>query len=168
MRYFIACAIVILVTCGIAFTQDDSSQTTARTSLAELLAAEQALAYRHDSSTATYEIQLLTDDMFRQSQTYYANREENKLKYQELRHQQIELQIELRRKLRTPRAISESPEMARLQKEIDGVSRPTGMLRVAKVTQRGSDFIGLKELGTSREVLIPLHRIESVIARPSE
>ena len=48
------------------------------------------------------------------------------------------------------------------------VSRPTGFFRAGEITRRGSDFVGIRELQSSTEFLVPLERILHVISVPSE
>lgn len=156
MRYVIGCSIVVSLACGIAFTQDDSKQ--APSSLLELLSSEKAVGYR--SADSVYQIRLLTDHLLQASRRYYENRSENISKAEELRREMNEL----RRKGR-PGFARENPDFIRLQNELKNVSRPTVEFRVGEVTQRGTDYVGLQELGTTKEILIPVHRIQHVIGR---
>lgn len=166
MRIFI---VLLLVTGigGAGTGQDARGEDTERT-LIELLASEKFLAYHRSPDSGTLEVKLLSDELIRESQAYYASRSENLAEYHDLEKQRRFLERE-----RLAQAAGQLPPRANRAALLDAVktrtervSRPTGRFRVGAVTRRGADFIGVQELGTSHELLIPVYQIKHVIMRP--
>ena len=151
-----------------------------------MLASEQWLAFTPHSASGTYEIQFLTEELLRESRTYYANEHEHLAKSKELQ-EQLRILQRMQGKQRSQHRREETPqrltsgeaaelrkdrprredteEMVRLKEEIAKLWPPIPGFRVAAVMRRGTDFIALQELETTRELLIPSHRIRHVITK---
>lgn len=138
-----------VVVAGIAFAQN--SESSSSHSLLELLAGESLIAYRIDRDTDAYEIQTIPADVADRSREYYANRIANVARFKELEQQRASLLAELEK----------------VGKQLEEVSRPTGFFRAGEITRRGRDFIGIRELDSEMEHLVPLGRILHAVSLPA-
>ena len=188
MRYAIGCSLAVLIASTLTLSGADDDVRTVETvgrftqpaesseSLIDLLTSQKHLAFTTHKTSGTYEIQLLSDELLQESSTYYENRRDYLAKSRELREQIRNLQRkEAVGRVRNARGIpvvpdlrdtpEESDKRLQLEEELRKFSRPTGSFRVAQVMRYGKDFIGLQELGTSREILVPIHQVRHVLTK---
>ena len=165
MRSIIGVTLGIVVV-GVAFAQSPAEGEN--TSLVDLLSSEELLGFRSVPDTHVYELKLLSKDAIQKSRAYYAHRRENLAEYRRLQEQHRNLTQEAaKRRLRGEAPGDAEADINSVAQKIEQVSRPTGFFRVAEVTRKGADFIGVQELGGTRELLIPVYRIKHVMARKS-
>ncbi len=164
MRLLICIGLLALT--GLVHAKEPTSAPTE--TLADLIAQQKFVTYSFDKVGNAYRIGFLTDKTLDRSRKYYANRSANLIRYREIVMELAKKRSGSRTLRGTPNAaggeVDES--VAELEQELASVSNPTGS-SVGEITRRGVDFFGIRELGASREYLIPYARIIHV-SIPSE
>lgn len=153
--------IFLLALAGLVQAEAPASAPTE--TLAEIVAQQKFVTFSLDRDANAYRIGFLTDEMVDRSRKYYANRSANLSRYHELSRELVTKRLGVRTLGGNPNAVGEEVDesVLELEKELKSVSRPTGS-PVGEITRRGVDFIGIRELGTSTEYLIPYARIIDV------
>ena len=159
MRPVYSLCCLVFVSLAYAETPTNSSSTK----LIELVAEQTLIVFSLDRDSNVYRIQFLTDELASQARAYYANRPSNVQRYNELSKELINTRSSVR--FLNPRDDKEAAEnkqtLFKMNEERRKFSNPTGG-PVGELTRIGEDFLGIRELDSTTEYLIPLSRILDV------
>jgi hypothetical protein len=163
MRVSLLCVLAAVIA-GITVAQEP--QTEFDVSLANRLGKESLIAYRINRETDVYEVQLLSDDTATASRNYYASRVANLAESSKLNQQRDVILNRLRAERVDVADATKADKDAldELDRQIAKVSRPTGNFQAGEITCRGTDYIGIRELQSNTEFLVPVARILHVIS----
>ena len=167
LRSWIPCVVILIGAC-IAVAQDSEPKPSG--TLIDLLSAESAIAYRIGRDNSVYELKLISPAEFRASREYYSNRKANLAAYERLFDERRTIMMRQRGQEARGEEVDPADVMAidKLTAELKKVSRPIGTYRVGEITRRGADYIGIRELNSNVERLIPISRILHVVPLPKK
>lgn len=125
------------------------------TSLLEVLQSQDLVGFQWDEKLNLYSFQLLSADVTKASEEWYAKEKENWETYYTLYRERVTLT--------NPRGESKDPEALKvIEDKLKKAARPTGNYDVGHITSRGTDFIGITKLNKTTETLIPYRMIGPV------
>jgi len=161
MRLTLVPVLLCVILVGASFGEDRPTPFEDR-SLLDLLAMEKTVAYHYDSDSRTFTITLLSDATKDRVHKHYDDKETQAEQHSSLQQRSAEPAGKSRSELPGGHADDEQPQQranktAEMQQTLGGACQIA-----ASVTRYGKDYLAVRELQSSREVLIPLQRIALV------
>lgn len=148
--------VVVLFSSGFAQTQveETARNKTAAKSLIDFLPVRTIAAYRRDDK-GRCQFELLSKQRIDAVEAYFENREANEQKRRTLQSQFVKARSENE---------ASAENRLRIRAEIKKVSNPLGGLKLVEITDRGGDYIALRQLhfNADREYIIPTNLITMI------